>query len=422
MHTLILRKSRFLNYIFTLYLPQINCMRIDNYDFNGKRALIRVDFNVPFNYQNNVVSDETRIRLAVPTIKKILNDGGSVVLMSHMGRPDNRFESKFSLKLIHSRIEKLLNVAVKFVDDCISKEAFDCSKKLLAGEVLLLENLRFHRQEKEGDVAFAKKLAKHGDVFINDAFGTAHRAHSSTAIIADSFSTENKLFGYLIENEIKSVNKVLNSDERPLTAIVGGAKVSSKISIISRLLDKVDHLIIGGGMAYTFIKANGGEIGDSLFEPDFLNVAIKIMNSAKKKGVKLYLPIDTIAANSFSNDAQIKSVDIREIPNNWMGLDIGKQSIKSFQKIIASSKLILWNGPMGVFELSNFQNGTASVALAVAAATENGAFSLVGGGDSVAAVNKYKLTNKVSHVSTGGGAMLEYLEGKQLPGIKAILN
>ena len=422
MHTLILRKSRFLNYIFTLYLPQINCMRIDNYDFNGKRALIRVDFNVPFNYQNNVVSDETRIRLAVPTIKKILNDGGSVVLMSHMGRPNNRFESKFSLKLIHSRIEKLLNVAVKFVDDCISKEAFDCSKKLLAGEVLLLENLRFHRQEKEGDVAFAKKLAKHGDVFINDAFGTAHRAHSSTAIIADSFSTENKLFGYLIENEIKSVNKVLNSDERPLTAIVGGAKVSSKISIISRLLDKVDHLIIGGGMAYTFIKANGGEIGDSLFEPDFLNVAIKIMNSAKKKGVKLYLPIDTIAANSFSNDAQIKSVDIREIPNNWMGLDIGKQSIKSFQKIIASSKLILWNGPMGVFELSNFQNGTASVALAVAAATENGAFSLVGGGDSVAAVNKYNLTNKVSHVSTGGGAMLEYLEGKQLPGIKAILN
>ena len=422
MHTLILRKSRFLNYIFTLYLPQINCMRIDNYDFNGKRALIRVDFNVPFNYQNNVVSDETRIRLAVPTIKKILNDGGSVVLMSHMGRPDNRFESKFSLKLIHSRIEKLLNVAVKFVDDCISKEAFDCSKKLLAGEVLLLENLRFHRQEKEGDVAFAKKLAKHGDVFINDAFGTAHRAHSSTAIIADSFSTENKLFGYLIENEIKSVDKVLNSDERPLTAIVGGAKVSSKISIISRLLDKVDHLIIGGGMAYTFIKANGGEIGDSLFEPDFLNVAIKIMNSAKKKGVKLYLPIDTIAANSFSNDAQIKSVDIREIPNNWMGLDIGKQSIKSFQKIIASSKLILWNGPMGVFELSNFQNGTASVALAVAAATENGAFSLVGGGDSVAAVNKYNLTNKVSHVSTGGGAMLEYLEGKQLPGIKAILN
>ena len=422
MHTLILRKSRFLNYIFTLYLPQINCMRIDNYDFNGKRALIRVDFNVPFNYQNNVVSDETRIRLAVPTIKKILNDGGSVVLMSHMGRPDNRFESKFSLKLIHSRIEKLLNVAVKFVDDCISKEAFDCSKKLLAGEVLLLENLRFHRQEKEGNVAFAKKLAKHGDVFINDAFGTAHRAHSSTAIIADSFSTENKLFGYLIENEIKSVNKVLDSDERPLTAIVGGAKVSSKISIISRLLDKVDHLIIGGGMAYTFIKANGGEIGDSLFEPDFLNVAIKIMNSAKKKGVKLYLPIDTIAANSFSNDAQIKSVDIREIPNNWMGLDIGKQSIKSFQKIIASSKLILWNGPMGVFELSNFQNGTASVALAVAAATENGAFSLVGGGDSVAAVNKYNLTNKVSHVSTGGGAMLEYLEGKQLPGIKAILN
>ena len=422
MHTLILRKSRFLNYIFTLYLPQINCMRIDNYDFNGKRALIRVDFNVPFNYQNNVVSDETRIRLAVPTIKKILNDGGSVVLMSHMGRPDNRVESKFSLKLIHSRIEKLLNVAVKFVDDCISKEAFDCSKKLLAGEVLLLENLRFHRQEKEGDVAFAKKLAKHGDVFINDAFGTAHRAHSSTAIIADSFSTENKLFGYLIENEIKSVNKVLNSDERPLTAIVGGAKVSSKISIISSLLDKVDHLIIGGGMAYTFIKANGGEIGDSLFEPDFLNVAIKIMNSAKKKGVKLYLPIDTIAANSFSNDAQIKSVDIREIPNNWMGLDIGKQSIKSFQKIIASSKLILWNGPMGVFELSNFQNGTASVALAVAAATENGAFSLVGGGDSVAAVNKYNLTNKVSHVSTGGGAMLEYLEGKQLPGIKAILN
>ena len=422
MYTLILRKSRFLNYIFTLYLPQINCMRIDNYDFNGKRALIRVDFNVPFNYQNNVVSDETRIRLAVPTIKKILNDGGSVVLMSHMGRPDNRFESKFSLKLIHSRIEKLLNVAVKFVDDCISKEAFDCSKKLLAGEVLLLENLRFHRQEKEGNVAFAKKLAKHGDVFINDAFGTAHRAHSSTAIIADSFSTENKLFGYLIENEIKSVNKVLNSDERPLTAIVGGAKVSSKISIISRLLDKVDHLIIGGGMAYTFIKANGGEIGDSLFEPDFLNEAIKIMNSAKKKGVELYLPIDTIAADSFSNDAQIKSVDVRKIPKNWMGLDIGKQSIKSFQKIIASSKLILWNGPMGVFELSNFQNGTASVALAVAAATENGAFSLVGGGDSVAAVNKYNLTNKVSHVSTGGGAMLEYLEGKQLPGIKAILN
>ena len=397
-------------------------MRIDNYNFKDKRALIRVDFNVPYNYQLKKVSDDTRIRLAIPTIRKVLDDGGSVVLMSHMGRPKNIPEEKFSLSQIKDTIEQHLNATIKYADDCISNEAFEISGNLKNGEVLLLENLRFHSHEKKGNIDFAKKLATHGDVYINDAFGTAHRAHASTTVVADFFDSNNKMFGYLIENEIESVNKVLESDDKPLTAIVGGAKVSSKITIISRLLDKVDHLIIGGGMAYTFIKANGGDIGSSLAEDDYLEEALRIMSLAKSKGVKLHLPIDTIVADKFSNEANTKSVNINAIPSNWMGLDIAEESIILFEKIIHSSKLILWNGPMGVFEMSNFQKGTASIAHAVAEATAKGTYSLIGGGDSVAAINKYKLADKVSHVSTGGGAMLEFLEGKPLPGIEAILN
>ena len=396
-------------------------MTIQEYDFSGKRALIRVDFNVPLDKSTNEVSDDTRIKLAIPTIKKVLNDGGSVVLMSHMGRPKNCPEEQFSLKQIVSTIERCLGSQIKFADDCISKEAFKLSSTLKSGEVALLENLRFYPGEKKGDSHFAEQLSNHGDVYINDAFGTAHRAHASTTVIA-SFFSENKMFGYLIENEIKSVNKVLKSELKPLTAIVGGAKVSSKITIISKLMDKVDHLIIGGGMAYTFIKAQGGNVGNSLVEDDHIGDAIDIINLARLKGVKLHLPIDTIIADEFSNNANTKITDINEIPDDWMGLDIAEKSIEHFEKIIQSSKLILWNGPMGVFEMDAFQKGTSSIAIAVAKATKTGAFSLIGGGDSVAAINKYNLSDQVSHVSTGGGAMLEFLEGKELPGIHAILN
>lgn len=395
--------------------------KIDSYDFNGKRVLIRVDFNVPLNKETLTVTDDTRIRAAIPTIQKVLKDGGSVVLMSHMGRPKNVPESKFSLKNIVSSIEDKLGQSIQFASDCIGERAFEKSQNLKAGEVLLLENLRFHAREKKGDEGFAELLAKHGDVYINDAFGTAHRAHASTTTVAKFFPID-KMFGYLIENEIVSVDKVLNSTEKPLTAIVGGAKVSSKITIITKLLDKVDNLIIGGGMAYTFVKAEGGRVGNSLVEDDFLETAKEIIRDAKLKGVKLLIPTDTIIADEFSNDANVKSCPTNNIPDGWMGLDIADSSINEFKNVIANSKLILWNGPMGVFEMGKFQNGTKEIALAVAEATKTGAFSLVGGGDSVAAVNKFDLADKVSHVSTGGGAMLEYLEGKLLPGINAILN
>lgn len=396
-------------------------MTIQDYNFKGKRALIRVDFNVPIDKITNNVSDDTRIRLAIPTIKKVLADGGSVVLMSHMGRPKNSPEDKFSLNQIISNVDHCLGTQIKFVDDCISSESFELSSNLKSGEVLLLENLRFYPGEKKGDNQFAEKLSKHGDVFINDAFGTAHRAHASTTIIANFFPKD-KMFGFLIENEIKSVDRLLKSKLKPLTAIVGGAKVSSKITIISKLINKVDHLIIGGGMAYTFVKALGGNVGNSLIEDDHMVDALEIIALAKSKGVKIHLPTDTIIADKFSNAANVKVSDINNIPDGWMGLDISENSIKNFENVIHSSKLILWNGPMGVFEMDAFQKGTSSIAIAVAEATKNGAFSLIGGGDSVAAINKYNLSDQVSHVSTGGGAMLEFLEGKILPGIDAILN
>ena len=395
-------------------------MKIDSYDFKNKRALIRVDFNVPIDKNTDKVLDDTRIRLAIPTIKKITDSGGSVVLMSHLGRPKTRDDKEFSLKQIVSCVEKLLGQKIQFADDCISESAFLLSSSLKPGQVVLLENLRFYIEEKKGDFDFAKKLASHGDIYINDAFGTAHRAHASTSIIAQFFPND-KMFGYLIETEIKSVEKVLNSNEKPVTAIIGGAKVSSKISIISNLLDKVDNIIIGGGMAYTFIKAKGGRVGNSLVEEDYLSLALDIINNADKKGVNLLLPTDTIIADKFSNEANIKICKIDEIPDKWLGLDIGGKSIKIFSETIASSKLILWNGPMGVFEMEAFSNGTKQVSIAVANSTKNGAFSLVGGGDSVAAVMKFNLSDNISHISTGGGAMLEYLEGKVLPGVEAVL-
>ena len=395
---------------------------ISTYDFKGKRALIRVDFNVPLDKETREVTDDTRIRAAVPTIKKVLDGGGSVVLMSHLGRPKDTPSPEFSLKNILSKVEEDLGRKVKFADDCIGQQSFEMSQNLQAGEVLLLENLRFHAGEKTGDLEFAKQLARHGDVYINDAFGTAHRAHASTAVVAQFFPND-KMFGYLIEKEIQSVDQVLNSTRKPLTAIIGGAKVSSKITIITELLRKVDNLIIGGGMAYTFVKARGGEVGSSLIEDDFLQTALNIFDEAEKKSVNLYLPEDTVAADAFTNDAAVQTCPTENIPDGWMGLDIGPKAINAFTQVILNSELILWNGPMGVFEMENFQLGTRKIAEAVANATVNsGAFSLVGGGDSVAAVNKFHLADKVSHVSTGGGAMLEYLEGKQLPGIAAILN
>jgi phosphoglycerate kinase len=381
-------------------------MNISDYNFLNKRALIRVDFNVPLN-ERGEVSDDTRIRMALPTIHKIIKDGGSVVMMSHLGRPKDAPDPKFSLKQIVNCLENLLKKEVVFLEDCISEKSFQTTSNLKPGQIALLENLRFYKEEKKGDVSFAAKLAKHGDVYVNDAFGTAHRAHASTAIIASSFP-KNKMFGYLIENEIKSVKTVLESKKSPLTAIVGGAKVSSKITIISQLIKKVDHLIIGGGMAYTFIKAQNGSVGKSLVEDEYLNLALEILDEAKKLNVKIHLPVDSLCANEFSNDSSFTNRLIYEIPKDEMGLDIGEKSIDLFEKIILSSELILWNGPMGVFEMSNFQMGTISIARAVVKATENNSFSLVGGGDSVAAVNLFKLADKVSHVSTGGGAMLEY--------------
>ena len=392
---------------------------ISNYNFQNKRALIRVDFNVPLDKDTFEVQDDTRIRAALPTINHILNNGGSVVLMSHLGRPKMGPEDKYSLKHLVAHLSGVLNREVKFANDCVGAEAFDMSSNLKAGEVLLLENLRFYKQETAGTEEFAEQLSKHGDCYVNDAFGTAHRAHASTTVVAKFFQND-KMFGYLIESEIIAVDKVLNSSEKPLTAIVGGAKVSSKITILERLLDTVDNLIIGGGMAYTFIKAQGGNVGSSLVEDDYLETATKIMDIAKAKNVNLLLPVDTVIADSFDNNASRKTCDTMDIPSGWMGLDIAEKSIAQFSEVIEKSKLILWNGPMGVFEFSNFNQGTVAIAEAVVRATDKGAYSLVGGGDSVAAVNQFGFADKVSYVSTGGGAMLEYLEGIALPGIEAI--
>jgi phosphoglycerate kinase len=392
---------------------------IASYNFENKRALVRVDFNVPLNKETLAVTDNTRIRAALPTIKHILEKGGSVVLMSHLGRPKEGPEDKFSLRHIVGEIEALLGKKIQFASDCIGPVASSMSAALQPGEVLLLENVRFYKQETAGTETFAADLAKHGDCYVNDAFGTAHRAHASTTVVANYFPND-KMFGFLLEAEIASVNRVLNSDEKPLTAIVGGAKVSSKITIIERLLEKVDNLIVGGGMAYTFVKAMGGEVGSSLVEDDYLATAKEILAKAQAKGVNLYIPTDTIIADKFDNNASTKLVPIGAIPAGWMGLDVGPETTQACAAIIESSKLILWNGPMGVFEMSNFQQGTLDVAQSIVRATKNGAFSLIGGGDSVAAINQFGLADQVSYVSTGGGAMLEYLEGIELPGIKAI--
>lgn len=392
---------------------------ISNYDFKGKRALIRVDFNVPLNSENFEITDDTRIRAALPTIQLILKNGGSVVLMSHLGRPKLGPEDKFSLKHIAPHLSNLLGLPILFSNSCIGAEAEAFTSNLQPGQVVLLENLRFFQHETAGDKTFAEQLARHGDVYVNDAFGTAHRAHASTAIITQFFQND-KIFGLLLENEITNVDLVLNSDKKPVTAIVGGAKVSSKITIIERLIEKVDYLIIGGGMAYTFAKAKGGKIGSSLVEDDYLDTALSILDKAKTHDTVICLPTDTKVADTFSNDANTQVVDINNIPDGWMGLDIGEKSAESFCKVIKQSATLLWNGPMGVFEMDNFQQGTIAVANAIVEATKKGAFSLIGGGDSVAAINKYDLADQVSYVSTGGGAMLEYLEGIELPGIAAI--
>lgn len=390
-----------------------------NYNFNGKRALIRVDFNVPLNSEFTI-TDPTRINAALPTIKKVLDDGGSVVLMSHLGRPKQGPEEKFSMKHLLPYLTEVTGVEVKFADDCVSEESFALSAALKPGEILLLNNLRFYKEETKGDADFAEKLSKHGDVYVNDAFGTAHRAHASTTIVAQYFAEGEKMFGLLLGKEIESMDKVLKDSRRPFTAILGGAKVSGKIQIIENLLDKADNIIIGGGMMFSFVKAMGGEIGKSLVEDDFLDLARKTLKMAEEKNVNVYIPVDAIEADAFDNNANRKEVAADAIDSEWMGLDIGVKSMKEIEAILMASETILWNGPMGVFEMDNFAAGTRFVAETVAKATAKGAFSLIGGGDSVAAINKYNLKDKVSYVSTGGGAMLEYIEGKELPGIKAI--
>lgn len=401
---------------------------VEQINFAGKRAIIRVDFNVPLDKKTLAVTDDTRLRGALPTIQKILKDGGSVVLMSHLGRPLKKLKEdgtvdyeKHTLKNVLSALNGLLGIEVKFATDCVSEEAFGLSANLQNGEVLLLENLRFYKEEEKGDSGFAEKLSKHGDVYVNDAFGTAHRAHASTTIIANYFEPGQKVFGYLMQAEVENAQKVLTKAERPLTAILGGAKVSDKILIIENLLHIANYIIIGGGMAYTFFKARGGVIGSSLCEDDKLDLAKELLARAAAKGVKILLPIDSVIADKFANDATITTSESNGIPQGWMGLDIAPKAIYDFTEVILASKTILWNGPMGVFEMPNFQQGTKAIAKAVAKATANGAFSLVGGGDSVAAVNQFGLAAQVSYVSTGGGAMLEYFEGKELPGIKAIV-
>ncbi len=394
--------------------------KFSDYNFNGQKALIRVDFNVPLN-DNFQITDDTRMRAAVPTIKKVLKDGGAVILMSHLGRPKDGPTDKYSLRhLVYHLITLLDGVTVKFASDCVGPVAEKAAADLQMGEVLLLENLRFHKAEEKGDPAFAEQLAKLGNVYVNDAFGTAHRAHASTAVIAQYFDPSNRMFGYLMEAEVSNAEKVLNNAEAPFTAILGGAKVSDKILIIETLMERANNIIIGGGMAYTFLKAQGKEIGNSLVENDKLDLANELLEKAKINNVNFLLPLDSIAADKFAADAATQLVSNDNIPAGWMGLDIGPKSVELFSKTIMASKTILWNGPMGVFEMEAFQGGTKGVAEAIVAATANGAFSLVGGGDSVAAVNQFGFADKVSYVSTGGGAMLEFFEGKVLPGIAAI--
>lgn len=392
---------------------------INDINFKNKKALIRVDFNVPLN-EHFEVTDDTRIVSARPTIIKILEDGGSCILMSHLGRPKG-IQDEFSLRHIVSKIENVLGIQIKFAANCVGQEVEEMAKNLNPGEILLLENLRFHKEEEQGEVGFAKQLSNLGDVYVNDAFGTAHRAHASTTIIAQFFP-DRKCFGYLMAQEIESINKVMKSGEKPVLAILGGAKVSSKITIIENILGKVDHLIIGGGMTFTFVKAQGGHIGDSICEDDKTDLALSILEQAKQKNVQIHLPVDVVAADAFSNDAKTQIMDVYHIADGWQGLDAGPKSLEDFHKIVTQCKTILWNGPLGVFEMENFAKGTIALGNFIAEATKNGAFSLVGGGDSVAAVKEFGFEDKVSYVSTGGGAMLESLEGKTLPGIAAILD
>lgn len=390
---------------------------LDQFDFKGKKALIRVDFNVPLNADFEI-TDDTRIRAATPTIQKILKDGGAVILMSHLGRPKNGPEEKFSLQHLVSTLSERFDTQVKFAHDCIGQDATDLAANLQSGEVLLLNNLRFYKEETKGDEAFAEKLSKLGDVYVNDAFGTAHRAHASTTIVAKFF--QDKVCGYVMQAELENAKKVLETAEKPFTAIMGGAKISDKILIIEKLLDRVDNLIIGGGMSYTFFKALGGNIGSSLVEEEKLDLAKELVKKAKEKGVDLQLPIDSIIADAFDNNANTKVAKNLMIDNGWMGLDIGPEATEVFANVVKSSKTVLWNGPMGVFEMSSFANGTNKIAEAVVEATDNGGFSLIGGGDSAAAVNTLGYGDKVSYVSTGGGALLEYMEGKTLPGVAAL--
>jgi phosphoglycerate kinase len=391
---------------------------VDSYNFAGKKALVRVDFNVPLDSTYNI-TDDTRIRATIPTVMKIVNDGGSAILMSHLGRPKGGPEEKYSLKHLLPALKEAFGREVKFADDCIGQSATDMAASLKPGEILLLENLRFYKEEEKGDVEFAKKLAKLGDVWVNDAFGTAHRAHASTAVMGQFF--DDRIAGYVMNAELANAKKILEEAERPFTAIMGGAKISDKILIIEKLLDKVDNLIIGGGMTYTFTKAKGGQIGGSLLEADKQDLALEILKKAEEKGVKIYMPLDNLCADAFSNDANRQVVPTGQIPDGWQGLDIGPETIELFKGIVMQSKTILWNGPMGVFEFENFAEGTNAIAEAVVKATEeNGAFSLIGGGDSASAINQAGYGDRVSYVSTGGGALLEYMEGKTLPGVAAL--
>ena len=392
---------------------------LNDFNFENKKALIRVDFNVPLDEHGNV-ADATRIHAAKPTIIKILEDGGSCVLMSHLGRPKAR-EAEFSLSHVVQALEDIIGVNVLFVEDCIGPKALEASQNLQPGELLLLENLRYYKEETAGDIEFSEELAKHGDIYVNDAFGTAHRAHASTTIVARFFGDQ-KCFGHLLAREIESIHKVMVDGESPILAILGGAKVSSKITVIENILPKVNHLIIGGGMAYTFIQAQGGSIGDSICESDKHELALSILEKAKALGVEVHLPVDVVAADEFSNDANTKIMDINTIPEGWQGLDAGPRSLELFERVVKNARTILWNGPLGVFEMSAFAHGTVALGEAIAEATAQGAFSLVGGGDSVAAVKQFNFQDRVSYVSTGGGAMLESLEGKTLPGIAAIMD